>query len=95
MTEEHLESINLTDDETEIQNQTYYRYIKRGIDAAESRGQVPDLYVILRNAILRTYMWDIIMCTLYVGSAEIISVFYSWFIGILINYISDETAPAS
>lgn len=95
MKEEFLESINKSDKDTENQISTYYHYIQEGVDKAEKQGKTPDFYYILRNAIFKTYIWDIVFCTFYIAVAEIVSVFYSYFIGNLIRFIRNPDAPVT
>lgn len=52
-----------------------------------------DYYKIVRNSIMKTFVGPFMVATILNMVAEIIAVFYTFFIGEIIKFILDKEAP--
>lgn len=58
------------------------------VEEYEKKNLKPDYYVILRNCCFLALFWDLAFTTLLTFIAESLAVFYSYYIGQMLNYIN-------
>ena len=82
------------EDLTESQNAQFAQYIREGVAWYEERGLTPDIYLIMRNGLLKLYRWEAISCFFATILAEFCAVYYTKMVGDLISFIK-ETTPVN
>ena len=65
-------------DQTEFETRMFKEYMKAKVQWYKDRGQKPDYYIIVRNSLLRLYVWDIVFCSVLAVLAECSAVYYNY-----------------
>ena len=90
MTQQMLEKMNSSTDYDSDRLQHFNARLERRLRAYDKKKMTPrDWYVVTRATFFGTFFWDIAAPVAVTCVGETLAVFYSWYIGQIINFLKD------
>jgi len=87
--DEFVETMNIDENDTKETLEIFKANLEDGYKYYKDNLKEPDHYLILRNTIIKTFWRDTLMATIYCIIGEGSGVFFTYFLKIMIMYISD------